>query len=131
MQSLASRLELELPAVPASVPAARHAAAHLAEEVGAIELDVKIAVTEAVANAVVHAYRDRAAGQIILRGSVEDGKLVIVVTDRGAGMKPNPNSPGLGVGLALIAKVAEELRVEAGPEGTRLSMAFPLIELDR
>lgn len=130
MQSLASRLELQLPAVPDSVPTARRAAGQFAADVGAIELDVKIAVTEAVANAVVHAYRDRAAGQILVRGSVEGDKLVIVVTDDGIGMSPNPDSPGLGFGLPLITKVAEDLHVEAGPEGTSVSMLFPLLELD-
>jgi anti-sigma regulatory factor (Ser/Thr protein kinase) len=130
MQSLASRLELELPAVPESVPTARHAAARLASEVGAVELDVKIAITEAVANVVVHAYRDRDAGTIEIEGSVEDDKLLIVVADRGIGMSPNPDSPGLGFGLPLIGQVVEDLHVEAGPTGTRVSMAFPLTELD-
>jgi anti-sigma regulatory factor (Ser/Thr protein kinase) len=130
MQSLASRLELELPAVPDSVPVARHAAARLASEVGACEFDVKIAVSEAVGNVVVHAYRDREPGTIEIRGSIDDGKLVIVITDNGIGMSPNPVSPGLGFGLPLIGQVVEDLHVEADAAGTRVSMIFPLNELD-
>jgi anti-sigma regulatory factor (Ser/Thr protein kinase) len=130
MQSLASRLELELPAVPASVPTARHAAARLANEVGADELDVKIAVSEAVGNVVVHAYRDREPGTIEIQGAVEDDRLLIVIADHGIGMSPNPDSPGLGFGLPLIGQVVEDLHVEAGATGTRISMAFPLTEPD-
>jgi serine/threonine-protein kinase RsbW len=131
MRSLVSRLDLKLPAVPDSVPTARHAAAHLANEVGADELDVKIAVSEAVGNVVVHAYRDgRPRGTIELEGGIEDGKLVIAVTDDGIGMSPNPNSPGLGFGLPLIGNVTDDLHVEANGNGTRVSMTFLLTELD-
>jgi serine/threonine-protein kinase RsbW len=130
MQSLASRLELKLPAVPESVATARHAAARLANEVGASELDVKIAISEAVGNVIVHAYRDRDPGTIEIEGSVEDDKLLIIVADHGIGMSPNPDSPGLGFGLPLIGQVVEDLHVEAGRAGTRISMAFPLAEPD-
>lgn len=128
MQSLVSRLELRLPAVPGSVPTARHAAARLASEVGADELDVKIAVSEAVGNVVVHAYRDGNPQDVVLEGSVEDGKLMLVVTDSGVGMSPHPDSPGLGFGLSLIGKVTDDLHVEADGRGTRVSMAFRLEE---
>jgi len=64
---------------------------------GADELDVKIAVSEAVGNVVVHAYRDGTPpGSLELEGGIEDGKLVISVTDHGIGMSPHPDSPGLG-----------------------------------
>jgi serine/threonine-protein kinase RsbW len=130
MQSLASRLDLKLPARPDSVPTARHAAARLASEVGADELDVKIAVSEAVGNVVVHAYRDGKPGTVELAGSIGDGKLVLVVTDRGIGMSPHPDSPGLGFGLPLIGNVTDDLHVEADDEGTRISMTFLLDEQD-
>lgn len=56
-------LDLELPAERGSVAKARSAASKIAREVGVEELDVKIAVSEAVGNAVIHAYRDRAPGR--------------------------------------------------------------------
>ena len=130
MQSLASSLELELPATPDSVPAARHVVARLAEDVGAPTLDVKIAVSEAVGNAVVHAYRDGDPGTIEVSAGVDDEKLVVVVADHGVGMSPNPDSPGLGFGLPLIGNVVEDLHVEADSVGTRVTMVFPLTELD-
>lgn len=130
MQSLVSRLELELPAVPESVPTARHAAARLASAVGADELNVKIAISEAVGNAVVHAYRNGNPGTVELEGGIENGKLIIAVADHGVGMSPHPDSPGLGFGLPLIGNVTEDLHVEADGKGTRVSMTFALSELD-
>lgn len=130
MQSLTSRLDLELPAVPTSVPVARHAAVQLAHEVGANVLDVKIAISEAVGNAVVHAYRNGSPGTVEVEGGIEDGKLIIAVADHGVGMSPRPDSPGLGFGLPLIGNVTDDLHVEADGKGTRVSMTFALEELD-
>ena len=73
MHSVATDIKLELGSEPASVAAARHAAARLAADVGAPEDDVRIAVSEAVGNAVVHGYRGRRSGPIILEGWVEGG----------------------------------------------------------
>jgi anti-sigma regulatory factor (Ser/Thr protein kinase) len=42
-----------------------------------------------------------------------NGHLEIVIRDRGAGMSPRPDSPGLGVGLAIAAQAADEMRVIA------------------
>ena len=83
MQALTESLDLELPAQPESVAEARHAAARLARHFGAEEADVKIAVSEAVGNAVLHAYRGDAQGTVNVKGSLIRGKLVFVVADNG------------------------------------------------
>ena len=127
MQALTESLELELPALPESVAEARHAAARLARHYGAEEADVKIAVSEAVGNAVLHAYRDSAIGTVRVRGALVRGKLVFVVADAGVGMSPNPDSPGLHFGIPLIGKVAEDMRIDAGANGTSISFSFPVI----
>lgn len=126
MQALTESLELELPALPESVAEARHAAARLARHYGAEEADVKIAVSEAVGNAVLHAYRDSATGTVRVRGALVRGKLVFVVADAGVGMSPNPDSPGLHLGIPLIGKVAEDMRIDAGANGTSISFSFPV-----
>src|ERR1044071_7534557 len=62
--------------------------------------DVRLAVSEAATNAVLHAYRDRDPGQIRVDARVlDDGRLRIVVEDDGFGPLPRPDSPGLGLGL--------------------------------
>src|SRR5699024_1660438 len=59
-----SNVQLDLPSAPPSIKRARDAVAALAETVGAPAADVKLAVSEAVTNAVVHAFRDRPPGTI-------------------------------------------------------------------
>jgi len=126
VQALSESLDLELPAEPESVAEARHAAARLARHHGAEEADVKIAVSEAVGNAVLHAYRDRDSGTVVVKGSLIRGRLVFVITDTGVGMSPNMNSPGLHLGIPLIGKVAEDMRIDAGSGGTSISFSFPV-----
>ena len=126
MQALTESVALELRADPESVAEARHVAAELARRVGADEADVKIAVSEAVGNAVLHAYRGRDRGAIRLSGAVERGKLRFAISDDGVGMSPNLGSPGLHLGIPLIGKVADDLRIEADTGGTTISFSFPL-----
>jgi serine/threonine-protein kinase RsbW len=117
---------LELPATPESVTRARHAAVGLARNAGAAASDVAMAVSEAVANAVQHAYRD-GGGCIGFAGRVERGRVVFEVADRGVGIRPNPDSPGLGIGMSVIGLVADEVRIDAGPDGTTVEMSFATI----
>ena len=43
------------------------------------------------------------------------------------GIMPRSDSPGLGVGLPLVAKLAQRFRVETRPTGgTAVSMVFPV-----
>src|SRR4051794_14548335 len=88
--------------------------------------DVRLAISEAATNAVLHAYRDREPGQIRVQANVQaDGCLYIVVEDDGFGPLPRPDSPGLGLGLPTIASVADAVELSAGSsKGARLSMRF-------
>jgi serine/threonine-protein kinase RsbW/stage II sporulation protein AB (anti-sigma F factor) len=100
-----------------------------AEEVGVAGRrlgDVRLAVSEAATNAVLHAYRDRDPGEIRVLAAVgDDGTLTIVVEDDGFGPLPRPDSPGLGLGLPTIASVADAVELSAGAAaGARLCMHF-------
>ena len=58
------------------------------------------------------------------------GQLVVRVTDAGHGLIPRPDSPGLGFGLGMMARVADELGVatrKRGP-GTSVVLRFSLGE---
>jgi anti-sigma regulatory factor (Ser/Thr protein kinase) len=99
-----------------------------AREHGAVDPDaIALAVSEAVTNAVVHAYVDAPAPgefEVVAKRLPGDG-IEINVYDDGRGMIPRRDSPGLGVGLPLVAKLAQRFRVETRPSGgTAITMRF-------
>jgi anti-sigma regulatory factor (Ser/Thr protein kinase) len=110
-------IELTLAPEPASVTLARHAAGDFAARVGAERQDVELAVSEAVTNAVVHAYPDGVAGAITLRAQLRGLALIVMVRDDGTGLRPDLENKGLGLGLPLIARVSDEYRIEDLPDG--------------
>ncbi len=123
-----------VPALPDNVAALRHAVVELAGRLGAGEevcTDIALAVGEACANVVVHAYPPGDVGPLIVHAAQQHGRtteLVVTVIDQGQGMVPRPDSPGLGLGLPLIANLADRLEISDGPDGagTELVMAFSL-----
>jgi serine/threonine-protein kinase RsbW/stage II sporulation protein AB (anti-sigma F factor) len=121
------RLELRTQATPSAVPGVRRAVVDFAELHGlGVAPDIALAVSEAVTNAVLHAYRDGRPGMMRVVACAEPHRLVVVVRDYGCGMSPHPNSPGLGLGLSVIGRLASELNIERPIEGggTRLRMSF-------
>jgi serine/threonine-protein kinase RsbW len=128
MTSRSSGFELELAAETDNVPLVRHALRGLLEASGVPEeriSDIALAVTEACANAVLHAY-PRARGQFEAAADLSPGgELVVTVRDYGSGMAPRVDSPGLGVGLPLMAAIADALEIDT-PEGagTVVRMTF-------
>jgi serine/threonine-protein kinase RsbW/stage II sporulation protein AB (anti-sigma F factor) len=122
-------LRRSAPATPASVARLRAAVVeHLvAAGVSGIDLDgVKLAVSEAVSNAVLHAYQDvDEPGDVHVSVEVTDAAVQLTVADDGAGMAPRMDSPGAGLGLPIIASVASKLEVAQGDgRGTQLRISF-------
>ena len=84
-------------------------------------------MSEAVTNAVVHAFRGRADGTVIASVIMPDSEWVEVhVTDDGSGMAPRNDSPGIGLGLPLIRHLTDQFehRRLPGSVGTELRMRF-------
>ena len=54
------------------------------------------------------------------------GVLQISIVDDGCGMKPRADSPGLGVGLGLIAQLTSSLEILVGPGGRGTEMRITL-----
>lgn len=128
---MTSPLRRSLPAVPASVPRLRSAVAEFAVAAGVQEPQlaaVKLAVSEAVTNAVVHAYADAdEPGDVHVIGCLRGDTVHVTVSDDGAGIMPRLDSPGLGVGLPFIADTADTLDIgTADGGGTELRMTFRL-----
>jgi anti-sigma regulatory factor (Ser/Thr protein kinase) len=113
-------------ATPESISIVRNEMAALARDCGldaAAVCDVRLAVSEAATNALVHGYR-YGPGTIRVEASTSCGELRIAVCDDGDGMRPRTDSPGLGLGLPVIASVANRLEVLDDGPGTRLRMTF-------
>ena len=99
------------------------------EELG----DIRTAVSEAVTNAIVHAYPD-SIGTIWLRCSIVDGdRLEITVKDKGRGiadinqaMQPLYTTGGeerSGMGFTIMESFTDCLKVRSGPgKGTTVTM---------
>jgi anti-sigma regulatory factor (Ser/Thr protein kinase) len=109
------------PAVPESVAVLRVMVAEFATRAGLSEAmidKVKLAVSEAATNVVVHAYRNASEpGLIALEAVAAAGELRVSVADTGPGLQPQQDSPGLGLGLAIIAQLTDDLELLRGEHG--------------
>jgi serine/threonine-protein kinase RsbW len=114
------------PGTPLGVAAARGEVEAVARDCGMDGLAlgaVKLAVNEAVTNAVVHAYAEN-EGRVSVTVELADKELAITVADTGAGLLPRADSPGLGMGLPLIAQLTERIDVRSDDGGTEIRMWF-------
>ncbi|GAA3034970.1 ATP-binding protein [Actinokineospora globicatena] len=118
----ASSLRVEITAVTEDVPVFRAAlrawltARHLLDSRGE---DILLAVDEAVANSVEHAYRDTTPGPVVLTALTLAGTTTvrISVADRGQWRTPTPEPspvPLRGRGLKIIHAVADVVHVDRG-----------------
>jgi anti-sigma regulatory factor (Ser/Thr protein kinase) len=103
--------------------------ADFAAACGALPADIdtiKLAVSEAFTNAVIHAYRS-GPGDVQVTAALAGGELWVLVSDEGCGHQTPPVSPGMGLGLALIAQASEDFVItERSTGGTEVRMRFPL-----
>ena len=96
-----------------------------AQEAGATPADVaaiRLAVSEAITNVVVHAYsEDIEPGQVEIEAKLEGDDLYVTVLDVGHGLNAASTSPGLGLGLAIISQESDSVDIN-GRAGTGLSI---------
>jgi len=123
-----SAVELELTAAPEQVSQVRRAVGAVAAAAGLqgdVLAGVALAVSEACSNVVVHAYAGMEPGELLVRAAAADGRLIVLVSDRGKGMSPRSDSPGIGLGLPLMASLCATLEVrERRGGGTEICMVF-------
>ena len=113
-------------ATPQCIALVRNQMAALAADCGLDEPaigDVKLAVSEAATNALIHGYRG-GGGTIRVEATLAGEELLIAVSDGASAWRPGPDSPGLGLGLPVIASVTKRLEILDDEPGTRLQMAF-------
>jgi len=126
-------LHLEVPATPAHVGRLRRAVrgwlrGALGDADDAVD-NLTLAVSEALENAVEHAYADRdEPGTMILSAQRDPGRtgaVVISVSDSGCWRSPSEPNGYRGRGLALIEELADAHTVRPGPTGTTVTMRHP------
>jgi anti-sigma regulatory factor (Ser/Thr protein kinase) len=125
----AARFVRAWPAVAESVAHARRSVVEHVRRLGATPAAlaaVELAVSEATTNVVQHAYGDRhEPGTLTVAAETSEGCVVVTVVDEGRGMRPRPDSPGLGLGLPLISQMTQSFEVhQPAGGGTVLSMRF-------
>ena len=89
---------------------------------------LELAVSEAATNVVLHAYRTPGVGgRIHVTVCVDDGALDVSIRDHGCGMAPRPDSPGMGLGLSLMASESDRFEVRSvDGGGTEVQLGFVL-----
>ncbi len=97
--------------------------------------DIKTAVSEAVTNCIVHAYKEQSLGKIYINGEITDNSTVrIKIRDRGCGipnieqaLQPLFTTVGgerAGLGFAVMQSFMDELKVRSVPnKGTTVYMS--------
>jgi serine/threonine-protein kinase RsbW len=92
--------------------------------------DLKLALTEATSNSVRHAYADGGDGVVEISYELLADKLVIEVTDEGAGFDPveaegppEDLSEG-GLGIAIIRAIADVVEIKTHPGGKGSQLRF-------
>jgi anti-sigma regulatory factor (Ser/Thr protein kinase) len=123
-------LHEQLPARPQSIGQLRHAVVEFAGSSGASPRQcatIALAVSEALSNAVIHAYVDHdAPGLMGVDALLHERSLEVVVCDAGGGMRPRIDSPGSGLGLPLIASMTEQFEIRDTMPGVSVHMTFAI-----
>ena len=132
-----NKMQLKLPALSANEGMARATVAAFCAQLdpGAVELaDIKCAVSEAVTNCIVHAYKDT-GGIILINVSLLEGRAVkIEIKDRGCGIDDvkearqplfttDAASERSGMGFTVMECFTDSMRVVSKPgKGTTVTL---------
>jgi serine/threonine-protein kinase RsbW/stage II sporulation protein AB (anti-sigma F factor) len=127
-EDLPPALSRDYSAVAGSVPLARSALVAIAKSAGADDDQleaVRLAVSEALTNAVIHAYPAARAGRIHVVAWTDRGELIVEIADDGLGFQTHTDTPGLGMGLGLISQVTDDFTIrQPHSGGTAVRMRF-------
>jgi anti-anti-sigma factor len=120
---------LDLPAVPASLPGVRRRLGGWLTALGMGEQDrvgVMVAVGEACANAVEHAYRGQEPGRVYVTAGVDvDGVLTVSVRDEGSWRPPDRDPGDRGRGLLIMRQMVDRVELQED-HGTTVTLSMRL-----
>jgi stage II sporulation protein AB (anti-sigma F factor) len=133
MMNRQNRVVADLQSVPENVGLARLIAGAVAAQAGCTLPDIeeiKLVVSEAVTNAIVHGYRSEPDQTVRLEVSLEGSCLEVVVEDRGCGIADletvrqpavSTDPDRMGLGFCLMETYSDHLDIVTAPgKGTRI-----------
>lgn len=123
-----SDLHVRLAAVPDSIPEARRRVCRWCECSGICERtrsNLQLAVTEAAANVVVHAYPAGRQGGFSVDLCRAEDAVVLEVSDEGVGPAGAVPSSGAGLGLVIIGRMYPGFTLAESRPGTRVTIRAP------
>lgn len=122
-----SPLSLELPAVPGAERVVRQRLHAWLNAVGvdqADALDLQLAMGEAVANVVAHAYEDAPGSMTVEVEHDRNGRIALTVADQGRWQERQPGGQhaSSGRGLRMMRETTDVCEIDRTPDGTVVSM---------
>jgi anti-sigma regulatory factor (Ser/Thr protein kinase) len=118
--------EVSLPPDLSRLRALRHDLAAWLDSVG-VDADrrdaVVLAVHEAAANGIEHAN-----GRVTVRGTRDQDKLLLVVSNSGRWRGPRPSEHYRGRGLALMRALLSRMEIRVDRDGTTVRMRMDLLD---
>lgn len=88
--------------------------------------DLLIAIGEATANSVRHAYKDNEAGEVEIMITPIGAILEVAVNDRGTWQGPSESSSYPGMGRSIIGSVTQAYKTESDEGGTQVTFHLPI-----
>lgn len=130
-----SAVELHLPADVQYVWLARHLVVTAARQAGMADdrvEDLRIAVSEAVTNAITAQRRDGRGQRVVLGFGPEEGTFQVTVTDTGPGFEPVAPETMIGrdwtveggLGVTIIRGLADDVSFERADDGMAVFLRF-------
>jgi len=133
-------IRLEFKSLPENVALARVVIASLVSQVDTTLNDleeIKVAVSEAVSNAIVHGYQNNTTETVIVEGEIKQGILKVSIEDTGIGienieeaMTPafSTSPDRMGLGFVFMKSFMDEVEVFSEPgKGTKVVLTKKLI----
>ena len=125
----ARRCRIQLLAVPESLHHVRRQLLEFLTDAGYttwVNDTVRLAVSEACANVVLHAYGPESGPLRVEAVITPQAELFVSVRDEGRGFQAYDESPHTGFGLPLMASLADNLSIDSTTEGTAICLTFDL-----
>lgn len=129
MTAIERKFTLHVPSSTENLSMVREFVSNIGAQAGLNEREVgqvELAIDEACANVIEHAYKGDSSKEVIIRATFDDENLRIDVEDTGTGFDPSgvpqedldnliANRKDGGLGMRIIKKFMDEVRYEIGP----------------